>query len=86
MLAHGKKLYNIYCTACHGTYGDGDGKVVVREAGKGLKPPSLHSSKLKEWPDGRIYSGNYELDKKKGFGIYKWPDGKKYEGYWQNGV
>ena len=38
VLAHGKKLYNIYCTACHGTYGDGDGKVVVREAGKGLKP------------------------------------------------
>ena len=26
VLAQGKKLYNIYCTACHGTYGDGDGK------------------------------------------------------------
>ena len=55
VLAQGKKLYNIYCTACHGTYGDGDGKVVVREAGRGLKPPSLHSTKLKEWPDGKIY-------------------------------
>ena len=55
VLNQGKKLYNIYCTACHGTYGDGDGSVVTRAAGKGLKPPSLHSSKLKEWPDGRIY-------------------------------
>ena len=27
----------------------------MREAGRGLKPPSLHSTKLKEWPDGKIY-------------------------------
>jgi len=55
ILVQGKKLYNIYCTACHGTYGDGDGKVVVRDAGKNLKPPSLHSSKVKNWGDGSIY-------------------------------
>lgn len=55
VLAQGKKLYNIYCTACHGTYGDGDGKVVTREAGKNLKPPSLHSSKVKQWQDGSLY-------------------------------
>jgi mono/diheme cytochrome c family protein len=28
---------------------------VVRDAGKNLKPPSLHSSKVKNWGDGSIY-------------------------------
>ncbi len=54
-LGRGKDLYEVYCGICHGTFGDGDGSVSSREAGKALKPPSLHSRKLKEFSDGRLY-------------------------------
>ena len=38
-----------------------------------------------EWPDGRVYNGNYKDDKKDGEGEYEWPDGRKYKGFWKNG-
>ena len=38
-----------------------------------------------EWPDGRIYVGEYLEDKKHGYGEFLWPGGeKKYEGFWEN--
>ena len=37
------------------------------------------------WPDGRQYYGEYDMEKKHGFGIYIWTDGRKYEGFWKNG-
>lgn len=54
-LARGKQMYQIHCTICHGNFGKGDGSVSSREAAKGLRPPSLHSKKLKEFSDGRMY-------------------------------
>jgi hypothetical protein len=35
-----------------------------------------------EWPDGRVYEGDYVNDKKEGQGIFTRLDGKKYEGAW----
>ena len=30
------------------------------------------------WKDGKYYDGEYEYDKKCGFGIFVWADGKQY--------
>lgn len=51
VLASGQKLFNIYCAVCHGTSGQGDGSVVPPFP----RPPSLHSDKVRDWPDGRIF-------------------------------
>ena len=37
------------------------------------------------WPDGRVYEGEYFMDKKHGQGTCVWPNGKKYTGGWSNG-
>ena len=37
------------------------------------------------YSDGVVYEGQFEEDKKTGFGIYKWLDGRQYEGYWHKG-
>lgn len=50
MLA-GEKVYKINCIVCHGPTGLGNGTVVPPFP----RPPSLHSEKTKNWPDGRIY-------------------------------
>ncbi len=47
----GQKYYNTYCIVCHGVKGEGNGTVVP----KFPMPPSLHSQKVREWSDGRIY-------------------------------
>lgn len=47
----GQKTYNIYCIVCHGPEGKGNGLIVP----KFPMPPSLHSEKVRLWPDGRIY-------------------------------
>ena len=50
-LALGKEKFNIYCSPCHGYHAKGDSRL----RGQFPTPPSLHSQKVKEWPDGRIY-------------------------------
>ncbi len=47
----GEKLFNTYCIPCHGSMGKGDGSIVP----KFPRPPSLHSDKVRNWSDGRIY-------------------------------
>lgn len=47
----GEKKFNIYCSPCHGYHAQGDSRL----RGQFPAPPSLHSRKVKEWPDGRIY-------------------------------
>ena len=32
------------------------------------------------WPDGRMYKGNYLNNYKNGYGEFFWPDGKIYKG------
>ena len=50
-LEMGKIKYNIYCSPCHGYFGEGDSRM----NGQFPNPPSLHSQKLRDWTDGRIY-------------------------------
>ncbi|MBS0242866.1 MAG: cytochrome c [Proteobacteria bacterium] len=42
-LAHGKELFEINCSPCHGAAGDGDGRVVERGF---PRPPSYHVPRL----------------------------------------
>lgn len=47
----GKRKYLTYCSPCHGDLAKGDSRL------KGQFPngPTLHSDKIKDWTDGRIY-------------------------------
>jgi mono/diheme cytochrome c family protein len=51
VLARGQKMYNTYCIVCHGVKGKGDGTIIP----KFPMPPTLHSEKVRGWPDGAIY-------------------------------
>jgi len=51
VLARGRKVYMNTCVVCHGPEGDGQGYIVPLFP----MPPSLHSAKVREWPDGRIF-------------------------------
>lgn len=51
-LSLGKAKFEIYCSVCHGHQGAGDGTVAEKMA---LKPPSLLSSKIVDYKDGRIF-------------------------------
>ena len=50
-LEFGKFKYNVYCSPCHGNFGEGDSRL----KGQFPNPPSLHSEKARTWTDGRIY-------------------------------
>jgi mono/diheme cytochrome c family protein len=52
MVDRGQERYNIYCSACHGMTGVGDGLVVRR----GFRPPpSFHIDRLREAPVGHFF-------------------------------
>jgi mono/diheme cytochrome c family protein len=51
-MTEGKRLYENYCTHCHGATGLGDGLVVQRN---GPKPPAYNSDQLKNLPEGKMY-------------------------------
>lgn len=51
-LNEGKRLYENYCTHCHGETGMGDGLVVQHN---GPKPPAYNSDQLKSLPEGKMY-------------------------------
>jgi mono/diheme cytochrome c family protein len=62
-MAVGKKRYEIYCGACHGLAGDGDGLVTQRATELSLQgksawiaPRSMHDPKVLEQPVGRIFN------------------------------
>lgn len=48
----GHKNFQIYCAVCHGDKGMGDGTVAEKMA---VRPPSLLTDKIKNYPDGRIF-------------------------------
>ncbi len=50
-LLRGKKLYNVYCSPCHDNFGKGESRL----KGQFPNPPTLHSDKVRNWSDGRIY-------------------------------
>jgi mono/diheme cytochrome c family protein len=51
-LERGEKVFNIYCSPCHGPTGQGDGPV----AAKFIQPPSLTGAAARKYTDGYIYS------------------------------
>ncbi len=50
-LKTGEAKYNTFCSPCHGYLGKGDSRL----RGQFPNPPSLHSEKVINWSDGRIY-------------------------------
>jgi mono/diheme cytochrome c family protein len=52
MAERGRKRYDIYCSACHGYAGYGDGMVVQRGF---LAPPSFHSKHLIQAPNQHFF-------------------------------
>jgi mono/diheme cytochrome c family protein len=52
VIARGKTKFDTFCSPCHGYYAKGDSRL------KGLfpNPPSLHTDKVRNWPDGNIYN------------------------------
>ena len=53
VLERGRERYNIYCAVCHDRVGTGKGRIVMRGY---LRPPSFHSDRLRDVPDGYIFS------------------------------
>ena len=51
VLKRGKHIYETYCIVCHGPSAEGNGFIVPKYP----RPPSLHSDKVRNWPDGNIY-------------------------------
>lgn len=47
----GRQRFLTYCSPCHGDFAQGDSRL----RGQFPAPPSLHSDKVRNWPDGRIY-------------------------------
>ncbi len=57
-LDEGKRLYDVYCIACHGKEGKGDGsvvKILLEKDNYGLQPPAYNSDQLKGISEGQIY-------------------------------
>ena len=52
VIARGKKEFLIYCSPCHGNYAQGDSRL----KGQFPNPPTLHSDKVRNWPDANIYN------------------------------
>lgn len=50
-LQRGQERFNIYCSPCHGYFGEGDGRMRDQFP----KPPSLHNQKVVNWKDGNIF-------------------------------
>jgi hypothetical protein len=51
VLERGKEKFLVYCSPCHGNFGRGDSRL----AGQFPNPPTLHSDKVRTWPDGSLY-------------------------------
>lgn len=47
----GKRKFLTYCSPCHGNFADGDSRL----AGQFPNPPTLHSDRSRNFPDGMIY-------------------------------
>jgi len=47
----GQQKFLTFCSPCHGNFGDGDSRL----RGQFPNPPTLHSNRVKEMPDGQIF-------------------------------
>ncbi|MHB8930331.1 MAG: quinol:electron acceptor oxidoreductase subunit ActD [Melioribacteraceae bacterium] len=48
----GQVKFDIYCSPCHGYHAEGNSRL----RGQFPNPPSLHSEKVRNWSDGRIFA------------------------------
>jgi len=55
VIARGQQRFKIYCTPCHGPNGEGDGLVNVAK-GLLVPPPSMHSERVRELFNGKVYA------------------------------
>lgn len=58
LLDRGQERYEIYCTVCHGSAGDGKGVIMVGNGGRGygyVPAPDYHSERLIELSNGHYY-------------------------------
>ena len=53
LLNRGKRHYENFCMVCHGQGGAGDGPVAAKF--QGVKPPSLLTDKVRNYPDGQVF-------------------------------
>jgi len=51
VIERGKSKYLTSCSPCHGNFGAGDSRL----RGQFPNPPTLHSDKVRTWPDGNLY-------------------------------
>jgi mono/diheme cytochrome c family protein len=51
ILALGKRKFLTFCSPCHGNTADGDSRL----RGQFPNPPTLHSDKIRNYPDGMLY-------------------------------
>jgi len=58
LLYRGQERYDVYCTVCHGGTGAGDGIIMTGNYGY-VPAPTYHQDRLREAPDGEIYSAIY---------------------------
>jgi mono/diheme cytochrome c family protein len=52
VLDRGQERFKIYCSVCHGNFGNGDGMIVRRGF---PKPPSYHDDRLRNAPVGHFF-------------------------------
>lgn len=52
LMRKGQQKYEIFCSVCHGSAGDGGGAT----ANYGINAPSLHLDMFRDQPDGEIYN------------------------------
>jgi len=51
VVQRGRKRYLTFCSPCHGNFGQGNSRL----QGQFPNPPTLHSDKVRDWPDGNVY-------------------------------
>jgi len=51
VVERGKQKFLTFCSPCHGNFGTGESRL----QGQFPSPPTLHSDKVVNWPDGAIY-------------------------------
>jgi len=52
VIERGHQRFLTFCSPCHGNFGRGDSRL----QGQFPTPPTLHSDKVRSWPDGSIYN------------------------------
>lgn len=57
LLARGQDRYDVYCTPCHGTVGDGNGAVPTHAQTRGVVwvAPTFHDEQRQGYPVGRVF-------------------------------